>query len=103
MVTWQQIGQGEPNPFDVTYTANSQYSASYGEFVITEGDQVDLPSPSANEAVAVRSFEQTVTITTPSGSIFDLGTSPSFDSKRYIILVSDGTDWYPQNNEQSLS
>jgi len=103
MVTWQQIGRGEPNPFDVTYTQSSTYNASYGELVITKGTQVDLPSPSENEAVGVRSFGQTVTITTPSGSIFDLGTSASFDSKRYIILVSDSTDWYPQNNEQSLS
>jgi hypothetical protein len=71
--------------------------------VITEGSQVALPTPQANEAVAVRSFGQEVTITTPSGSIFGLGTSISFDSKRYIILVSDSTDWYPQNNEQSLS
>jgi len=103
MVTWQQIGQGEPNPFDVTYTTNSTYSASYGEFVITEGSQVDLPSPSANEAVAVRSFEQTVTITTPSGNIRDLGSSATFQSPEYLLLVSDGTDWYVQNNEDSLS
>jgi len=103
MVTWQQIGRGEPNPFDVTYTANSTYSASYGELVITEGSQVDLPSPSANEAVAVRSFDQTVTITTPSGNIWDLGSSVSFDSSEYLLLVSDGTDWYVQNNKSSLS
>jgi len=105
MVTWQQIGQGEPNPFDVTHTNNSTYRASYGEFVITEGSQVDLPTPQANAAVAIRSFEQQVTITTPSGNIRDSSTTGNvhFSSARYIIFVSDGTNWYVQNNESGIS
>jgi len=103
MVTWQQIGRGEPNPFDVTYTNNNTYSASYGEFVITEGSQVDLPTPQANEAVAVRSFEQEVTITTPSGNIWGIGSSVTYQSSEYVLFVSDGANWYVQNNESSLS
>jgi len=102
MVTWQQIGQGEPNPFDVTYTTNSPYSASYGEFVITEGSQVDLPSPTPNGAVAVRSFKQTVTITTPSGAIRDIGSKVHLESPEYVLLVSDGTNWYVQSNESGI-
>jgi len=103
MVNWQQIAQGEPNPFDVTYTSTSPYSASYNEFVITDGNQIDLPSPSANEAVMVRDFGQTVTITTPSGQIWNIGSQATYDSTEPILLVSDGTDWYLRGNEDALS
>lgn len=106
MVTWQQIAQGEPNPFDVTYTTASPYSASYDEFVITDGSQIDLPSPSANDAVMVRDFGQSLTITTPSGTIIGqsvAAASVTYDSTEPALFVSDGSDWYLRGNENSIS
>lgn len=105
MVTWQQIAQGEPNPFDITRTSTDGYTASYDEYVITDQPDITLPSPQADSAVAIRAdtATRTVTVTTPSGSILNLGSQANYQGPEPVIFVSDGVDWYVQNNEDQLS
>jgi hypothetical protein len=105
MVTWQQIAQGEPNPFDITRTSTDGYTASYDEYVITDQSSINLPSPQADSAVAVRADtkDRTVTVSTPSGSILDIGSQADYQGPEPAIFVSDGVDWYVQNDEDQLS
>jgi hypothetical protein len=105
MVTWQQIAQGEPNPFDITRTSTDGYTASYDEYVITDQSSINLPSPQQDAAVAVRAdtTDRTVTVSTPSGSILDIGSKAYYEGPEPAIFVSDGVDWYVQNDEDQLS
>lgn len=105
MVTWQQIAQGEPNPFDITRTSTDGYTASYDEYVITDQPTINLPSPQQDAAVAVRADtkDRTVTVSTPSGSILDIGSQAYYQGPEPAIFVSDGVDWYVQNDEQQIS
>lgn len=104
MVTWQQIAQGEPNPFDITRTSTDGYTASYDEYVITDQPTIDLPSPQQDAAVAVRADtkDRRVAVSTPSGSILDIGSEAYYEGPEPAIFVSDGVDWYVQNDEQQL-
>lgn len=87
------------NPYSIVSTTNSTYNASIGEFIITEGSEVILPSPSSNEVVVVRSpISSTVDVKASSDEVQGNTDGIRQPAGRQVTYVADGDDWYVRNN-----
>lgn len=94
----QRYERSEDNPFTVVY-ASSSYTADYSELVIADGAEVTLPSPKADQIVAIRDTGQQPTIRTPSGSV-STHNQARVSSQQTVYFVSDGNDWYTISDQQ---
>jgi hypothetical protein len=87
------------NPYTVVQTTDSLYSASEGEFVISSGSEVELPTPTQDSVVAVRGEPRTGVDVVPSSGQAQLNTNGiSLEYGESAVFVSDGNDWYLRND-----
>lgn len=83
----------DPNPWQVVRAPSDGYTASNGEFVISDFDTVELPSIQDTATVAVRAYQTDVTVLNPDGTISGNSdvTVPPDESVKFVTA---GNSWY---------
>lgn len=86
------------NPYTVV-SPTGTYSASEGEFVISDGSEITLPSPTQDGVVAVRGPANGAADVVPaSGQIQLQNNGVAIQNGTDAVFVSDGSDWYVRND-----
>ena len=89
---WIPVGF-DPNSLDLV-RSDSDYTADYGEHVVTDGAIITLPEPSQDEMVMVSKFDEAdATIDSVSGSV-EAETDAILEGTEPVVFVSDGVDWW---------
>lgn len=91
-MTWVTVGGGETNPY-TTVIPDADYTASNEDMVISEGYAVELPTPEANAIVGISAIGS-VEVSTPSGTIENVGDLSVLNDSETGYFVSDGTNWF---------
>ena len=98
---WTPVGF-DPNALDLV-RSDTDYTADYGEHVVSDGGDITLPEPSQDEVVMVSNFDSSsTTIDSVSGNV-EFEETRSISGTEPVIFVSGGNNWWNVSGFSSLA
>ena len=92
----------DPNAFTTKFV-ESNYTASTGERVLSDGKTVTLPSPEQDAAILVDSVGADVTVEPGGAYLVEQNDQKVFIQQGDTVgFVSDGTDWFALSGSECL-